>query len=172
MKRACSGLCNNGTSWLLVIIYSLNLIPFHLVAFTYYQYTISISSKHPFFSNWTPFCIFAVSTHVFMHKLKMHIKKAWLVTLLVSVLRTNTKISEDRMKTMLAQVESDLSLHNWYVCVCVSCIDPERRDTRASEHRDHSWTWFCRLPLLQPVHHEWVRHKHMHNKHTLYLGVF
>lgn len=43
-------------------------------------------------------------------------------------------------------------------CMCVISVDSEWRDTRAAEHRDYFWTWFCRLPLLQPVHHEWVRH--------------
>lgn len=61
----------------------------------------------------------------------------------------------------------------------VTSIDSEWGDTRAAEHRDHSWTWFCRLPLLQPVHHEWVWRKHTHSHtHTfllnywVYLGVF
>lgn len=50
--------------------------------------------------------------------------------------------------------------HLILVLMCVPPIDSEWRDTWAAEHRHSSRTGFCRLPLLQPVHHEWVTHKH------------
>lgn len=85
-------------------------------------------------------------------------------------MRRRVKIFEDRMET--AQTETDLCSVTWSVCLSITCIDSEWRDTRAAEHWDHSWTWFYRLPLLQPVHHEWVAHRHTLNALSCWIVWF
>lgn len=84
-------------------------------------------------------------------------------------LRRITKIFEDRMKTLQLSLKP-ISVQSADTClyVCHLSIDSEWRDTRAAEHRNPSWTGFCRLPILQPVHHEWVQ-PNAHIKCTLLL---